>query len=218
MLINKRQNGFSLVELMISITVGMLVLAGVVKIFSDSMGSNVDTLKTTRLNQELRAIMDIMSNDIRRAGYWAGAAAVVGANNPFSTITINGTNDCILYSYDEDSSADAAVPSTEQLGFRLNAGAIEMRSNAALCDAGGWQDLSDSNAITITALNFNNAATQCLNLSNSTDSDCIATPALAGDTTVTVREIEITLTGQLSGDATVTRTLQQTVRIRNDAI
>ena len=63
------QAGFSLVELMVSVAVGLLLLVIVLKIF---LGSN-DTYRVTenysRLQENGRYIMDEMSRDIRMAGY-----------------------------------------------------------------------------------------------------------------------------------------------------
>ncbi|NYT46872.1 MAG: prepilin-type N-terminal cleavage/methylation domain-containing protein [Candidatus Methanofishera endochildressiae] len=50
-----KHKGFSLIELMVSMVVGLLVLAAVTGIFLAMLNSNNDNLKSMRLNQDLRA-------------------------------------------------------------------------------------------------------------------------------------------------------------------
>lgn len=66
--------GLSLVELLISLAVGLMLLSSVLGIFGATIKSEGDNLRATRLNQEVRRIMDVIDRDIRRAGYWALAA------------------------------------------------------------------------------------------------------------------------------------------------
>jgi len=63
-----RQSGLTLIELMISITVGLFVLTGLIYLLSSSMNTNTQTLRSTRLNQELRAVMQLVTHDLKRAG------------------------------------------------------------------------------------------------------------------------------------------------------
>lgn len=65
---SSRQRGLTLIELMISITIGLFVLAGLTYMISSSMNTNTQTLRSTRLNQELRAAMQLITHDLKRAG------------------------------------------------------------------------------------------------------------------------------------------------------
>ena len=65
------QRGFTLVELMIGILVGMLVVAAAIAIYVTTVRGSAETLRMVKLNQELSNIMAVMVSDIRRAGYWA---------------------------------------------------------------------------------------------------------------------------------------------------
>ena len=66
----KQQAGVTLVELMIGLLVGLIVVAAGTNIFSTSIRGQTDNINLTRLNQDMRAMMDIMVRDIRRAGFW----------------------------------------------------------------------------------------------------------------------------------------------------
>ncbi len=93
--------GFSLVELMVGIAVGLVVLVGLSSVYVNSVRGGRTTTAANQLNQEMRALMDIMVNDLRRAGYWARRPRAW--QTPSWRLTtqpaINGGN-CILYSYD----------------------------------------------------------------------------------------------------------------------
>lgn len=80
MLKHARQRGMTLIELMIAMTVGLIVVGAVLSVYLLTLESSNATLKSGRLNQELAAIMNIMANDIRRAGY--ANANANGVNPP----------------------------------------------------------------------------------------------------------------------------------------
>lgn len=80
MFMNKRigrQSGFGLVELMVGLAVGMIVVAAALSLLSTSMASSNDSIKMTRLDQELRQVMSMLSRDLKRATSWDPAADVV---------------------------------------------------------------------------------------------------------------------------------------------
>ncbi|WP_394176743.1 PilW family protein [Thalassotalea litorea] len=190
-----RQGGFSLVELLVAMVLGMMVLSGITSIYVSTVKSSADTLKSSKLNTQLMTIMSVMSNDIRRAGFWGNFTsqptlnpfnqlndtALVIINNVSSDtqITANADTDgqCVLFAYDENENGivDAA---TEYFGFRLNAGVAQMRAVGTVtdgdsCNNGVWLDLSDSDLYTITQLTFNPKNSRCIDSSepNGIDDD-----------------------------------------------
>ena len=251
-----KPTGFSLVELMISIVVGLVVVAGVISVFASAVKSHTDNLRMTRLNQELRTTMTLMTRELRRAGFWGGnkqhyadpppsfdargAMNTVGvfagellpvAANPFRVIAITGGN-CITFSHDDDNDGvldvDAVDP-IESRGFQLDVvnRTVDSGANAA-CGGGGWTAITDPDAVAITGLRFT-GTTQQLDIDGVRAGGgavpcrlTIPPECAPGDNSITpnpqtvpVNEIKITLTGQLAGDASVTRTLQETVRVYN---
>ncbi|MDO9371046.1 MAG: prepilin-type N-terminal cleavage/methylation domain-containing protein [Gammaproteobacteria bacterium] len=219
----RKHNGFSLVELMIAITVGLVIVTGVLTLFLSAVRSNSDNLRTTRLNQDLRSAMAVMVRDIRRAGAWARAAdsVVTPAANPFTStatttdltindLTANVTGNCITYTYDNPPFPARPDPSNvdsgEYYGFKLNSSAVQMRTGGASagshgCTAGSWESLTDPATTTITALTFARRET---------------TVPLGGGGNRIIRDVTITMTGTSASDATVSRTLIENVRIPND--
>lgn len=87
-----KQRGVSLVELMVSITIGLILLAGVLSIFLSSKVTYFANEKTARLQENGRVALDLMTHDVRSAGYMGCARAV-----PF-TSTLNTPTD-LLWNY-----------------------------------------------------------------------------------------------------------------------
>lgn len=224
---NTRTRGFTLIELMVALVLGLVVVGGVMGVFMSTYQSNAQNIKSVRLNEEMRAIMSLMSRDIRRAGTrdLAWQPSLLGTANPFSTatawkvsnMTSAAANSCVrlAYSTNNDNGADNA----NQFGYRLNptSGAIETYNHTAggwNCNGANWQPVTDAKIAWVRSLVFT-ATTE---------------PSLAG---VAVRTVVVTLraathTRSLSpaaltaADCTnidvVCRQLVEKIRLRNDAV
>lgn len=155
----KKQTGFTMVELMVSSIIGLITLAGVMTFFTNTVQSNSDGLKEVRLNQELRALMDVMVRDIRRAGYWRNANGIDPNIYATNEHAINIQNDnCITYAYDDFQARNSdanRVQDTDAAGFRLINNTLKIRRRSALCDSDrNWESISDDKSLKITKLEF----------------------------------------------------------------
>jgi len=175
-MLKRHQRGFSLVELMVGLTISLFVLMGISSVYLNTSTGSRTTSNAARLNQDLRAVMDIMVNDIRRAGYWGTSAS--GSSNPFATATtiptISQTGGCILYAYDATyagGTAGVVDAGIDFFGFRLSGGALQTldQANSATlndtttsCTAVAWQNLTDERAMTVTALTLDTVGSQCI--------------------------------------------------------
>ena len=63
--LRQHQKGLSLIELMVAVTVGLVVLAGVTQLFITTLTGSRDLLNEARLENELNGILLWMSDDIR---------------------------------------------------------------------------------------------------------------------------------------------------------
>lgn len=215
-LINKKMYGFTLIEVMIALVLNIILFTALIGIFVGNLQHYRITLNTNRLNEQLQSAMQLMVNDIRRAGYSANASADIGTHlntNPFMASGTDLTivnNNCILFAYDNNSNGVLPSISTsyddERYGFRLQNGAIQSRPPGApfACNASAssWEDMTDSSIVTISNLTFT------LNQQTLT--------AGSSSRGIMIRSLDITITGALKSDSSVSRTLTQHVRIRND--
>lgn len=212
---SREEKGISLIEILVSLAAGMIVLTAVVGVMISSNKTNVDSLRMTRLNQELRAAMSLMTRDIRRSMYlgdWSERIKVNPNATPrdnvgnFTRVSIPEAG-CILYSYDVDPNtaandlSNATLDANENFGFQLKDGAVKRGTTVTGCNGGTWEEITDPQTVTITALTFTLNDTE----------QCVTT---AGG--VHKKELQITLRGRLAGDATVTREIVDGVRVRND--
>ncbi len=135
------QDGVGLIEIMVSLTIGALLIAGTAQVYSDSRKSYDIHEAAARLEESARYAFSVIEPDVRMASYWglmkgsvgiggavaqtgaaattlAGAAATACGNN-FSvdlTNTLEGTNDgytlgCQAYN-------NRAMPSADTLTVR----------------------------------------------------------------------------------------------------
>ena len=151
-----KQSGFTLIEIMISLMLGLIIIGATLTLYITSVRSSGETIQSARLNHDLESAMSLMMNDIKRAGFWGGAVIDADSRtNPFTATTGTISNiqirdfatnaladpgNCILYSYDADGDGgfdedgDGVYDvgddddNNEFYGFRLNGTTIEIRT------------------------------------------------------------------------------------------
>lgn len=219
MLMRQRRRGVTIVELMVGVAVGLLVLAGALSLFVTNTVNSGMLLGKARMAQDLRAAADLVARDLRRAAYWGHAidgTHAVGSGsaaprNPYADVS-GSTSDGLRYAFTRDAAENDTLDDAEQFGFRVQQGALQMRTSAS-----NWQDVTDRRAVRIADDGLRITATSItLPLGHLCARTCTAgTPNCP---TTTVRRFDITLTGQSIADASVTRNATASVRVRNDAL
>jgi len=193
----RRSGGFSLVELMVALVVGLIVVGAVLALITAIMKSNRETLQSTRLNQELRATMAVIAGDLRRSRGVGDPLTIAtsAGGNPYKVIDTS-TAGCAVYAYDGAPDGDCRAISVGTGAVWLGAAAPTGGACAVDCDdaKGGTQLNSDQ--VVISRLEF--------------------TPESAS---ATVREFEITIEGHLVDTnpdvSAITRTLTQKIFVRS---
>lgn len=82
-----RSTGFSLVELMVAMTISLLLLAGVIQIYIDSKRNYAIQESLSRLQESGRYAVGFMNQDIRLTGYFGGnsdPAEISGSQPPIA--------------------------------------------------------------------------------------------------------------------------------------
>lgn len=215
-----RQAGLSVVELIVGMALGLVVVSGAITLFVGNVGTSRRMLVEARMNQDLRAAADVVARELRRAGYWensiAGTATTstgsAATANPNAAISANAASSTITYSIARDSMAspartyDNTMQTDEQFGFKLDSGVLKMQIGTT------WQPLTDPNVVTVN--NFSITPTEtALDIREACAKTCTGTSC----PTLTVRSYALMLQGTAASDSGVTRVLQETVRVRNDA-
>ncbi|MFO1370608.1 MAG: PilW family protein [Marinagarivorans sp.] len=76
-----RANGFSLIELMVAMLIGLLVLAGVIQVVLNSKRSFIDNQEVAFIQDNTRYALDIIIKDLRSSGYKGCARSLLTTVN-----------------------------------------------------------------------------------------------------------------------------------------
>lgn len=221
MRLNPRQGparvaGFSLVELMIAITIGLIIIGAVTLFTVRTMQAYSDHILSTRLTQELRTGMNLVVRELRRSGHDSTSVTrVLTTSSASSFDAMDVVASCVTYEYDRQVGA-AGPDGTEIRGVRLSDGVLQINATGGGVDCAaedGWEDITDPGVVQITKFEPTIYESEfCSQLSEDTD------PA-TGTTTYdmargSVRTITLCLQGEMvSGDA-IRRHVTDSVRIR----
>ena len=211
--------GLSMVELLIGIAVGLLIAAAAASFLASNLRESRALLLETRLMQDLRTAADLITRELRRAGYWAAATegiwsagAGVVRQNPYAAVVPSAAaSDSVSFAFSRDALENDLVDTNEQFGFRLRNGAIEM-----LLGAANWQALTDSTTLTVTAFSVT-PTVQEVSLGAACAREC-APGSTSCPPRVSVRSLALQLSGRSATDPNVVRTVRSHVRLRNDPL
>ncbi len=226
----------TLMELMVAGSISIIASAAMFILMSNALGSGTKTIMITRLSQEMRSAMQIMTRELRRANYHGTYAACfghpdcinsLGISGVVKNITIDGGSggSCFWFWYDrpQNGATELAVTSEQVAAFRRTTdgsgvGSIEMSvsgTDTPNCnvDSSSWQPITDPDVYDVTVFAI-------------TDTESFTTTVTGAGATVAVNRIGITMTGSLIDDSSVpawmggadapTVQLQDFVRVRND--
>ncbi len=154
-MITSHQKGFTLPELLISLVLGLTLVGAVMSAYLTTLKSSGDNNEQAQLNHNLRASLDLILSDLKRAGGLGeeslpttlAASQNLYANNPFmdsvSNLRLwdcNAANECscVTYSYDQEGDNDPynAGGSMNHFGFKLSGNRLQIRTGSAVA-AGG---------------------------------------------------------------------------------
>ena len=215
--VSRRQSrGFSIVEMLVGVAIGLFVLSSASLIFVGNITNSRLLLIQTRIDQDLHSTMDLITRDLRRGAYWVnsltgttttGSAATA---NPYSAVAITGITSAPEIDYLYANSTDDSSVATRTFGFKLNSAtnAIQMNLGSA-----NWQTLTDTNIVSINTFTITPTVTT-IDISAACPKTCTGSTCPS----VTVRTYNIVLIGTSKIDSAVTRTLRSQIRVRNDAL
>jgi len=179
-----RQRGISLIESMVAMVVGLVVAGAMVGMMANTLGTGTRTIEMSRLQQELRTAMQLISRDVRRAAYNAEAIRCFGnidcardgtfPNGLPGDIALNASKDCFLFEMDRDHDGD---PTDDPPGgFRLRSvngiGRLQIWTGATDTNcgstSGSWVNVTDPKLVDVedftVCLEIDAADAQCSGL------------------------------------------------------
>ena len=192
----RRERGFTLVEMMVAMALSLIVAAAVVALVVAIVRSNRQTLQATRLHQELRATLNLVASDMRRARSVGDplTVALAPAGNPVGAIDTANAG-CIIYGYEGAASGPWHI-------IRVDDGNVVLATSGDRPD-----DCADADATTT------------LGSPQVEITDIAFTPSTDAASEMFEREFTVTLSGRLVDTnpnvVQPTRTMSQTVYVRS---
>jgi type IV pilus assembly protein PilW len=208
----RQQRGLSLVEMMVGVTVGLFVVAAASVLVVSQLGENRRLLLETQVQQDLRATADIVTRDLRRAGY-----NVNSLNNIWLPDQPNQPpleNSWALLDLSDPGAPAYRYTRVSEQAFQLSldGGTVYRKIGNA-----PRQPLTDRSTLEVTTFTVAEAPDFLL-------ARTLACPSLCPDGSqdcwprMSVRDLLIDIRGRAVSDASVERRLQSRVRLRNDAV
>ncbi|MFW9610716.1 MAG: type II secretion system protein J [Fluviibacter sp.] len=200
---HRNEAGISLLETLIAMALGLLVLAGVLQLTNQLVAGNTAMIQVTRLEQDTRTVIDIIVQDLRRAGHFPEAGSELGdmhrflQNQPTAPL-IDGeamrtgkAGASIAYAYRE---TDGKLIQA-RFAHDAKAGTVQMHTGSASAP----ETITDPAFMVVAALSFQ----PTLAVAN------------AGSMSVEQTTVEVRIVTRLKSDPTVERQLVDQVVLRN---
>lgn len=225
-----RQRGASLMEVMVAMSISLVVTAAMIGLMANSLSTTARIVKMTKLSDDMRVAMQMMTRDLRRSSYNAnsmfcyanddcGTDGAITAAGDVTLADIDGdaVNDCFTFLLDRDHDGDSTEDDAG--GFRRvtagGVGVIEMWTGGANPDcnaaagAAGWVQITDPEDMDI----FGFAVDDDLSYTQLIQDDG------AGNTlSQRVRKLRMNVQGRLVLDNNVTRQVEDIIAVRNDLL
>ena len=114
----RRGNGFTIVEVLVALSIFLLILMGIMQVFEPSNLAYQSSQRKLNVQQNGRVAMDVMARQIRMAGYFPENIDANAANDQTNSIEI-ATNTALAVAGDLDNSG-----ATNTFFFCLDSGGL----------------------------------------------------------------------------------------------
>ena len=230
-----RQRGASLMEVLIAMSISLVVTAAMIALMANSLSSTARIIHMTKLSDDMRVALQMMSRDVRRSSYSInsmrcyanddcgkdgdGALVIVG------DITINGDNDCMVFLTDREHDnyeSDIAAGGFRQIpvdpeGDGSTVGVIEMFTGtgdpAGICDSAagtdGWVEITNPENMDIFDFNIDTSLSY---------TQVVKDDGVNPTVSQRVRKVRMDMQGRLVLDNTITRHMEDVIAVRNDLL
>lgn len=219
----KRQAGVSLVEAMIGIALSMIVVTSMVGLMGNSMGTATRIIEMSQLTDELRNTMSMLTRDIRRANYapgmtycYADSDCAINVASGMGDIHIEdngGDESCVTFNLTRFE-PDGSLTTDEAGGFQYRessgVGRVEMwvGNGSPVCGAASndWLPVTDDSFVDVTRFTVSDAESF----------DGTVTGEAGSTLTQRTRRIDVQIDGELILDREISRSIIDSIRVRND--
>jgi len=232
-----RQTGASLMEVLVAMSISLVVTASMIALMSNSLGNTARIIKMTKLSDDMRVAMQMMTRDLRRASFNADSMLCYGNADCATDGSITAAGDVTIVNnscfwFQMDRSEPETAPETALNGNSTDdpAGGFRRRSETVDGEEFGWIEM-----YTGTAAPTCNEADESegwvaitdrenMNITGFTIDDTLSYEQLVlkdvndNEMWQKVRKIRMTVLGQLVLDPSIVRRMEDVISVRNDLI
>ncbi len=170
-----RISGFSLVELMVSMLIGLIILGALITIFANNGATYKQDEGMARIQENGRIALEFLAHDIRMAGS-TGCIRNPPGSGLYSTVNNSGSNSGPMYSFGD------GIQGYEAAGTAPGQTYAYASSNPSpATSTGTWTPLLDSNLLPLNGLKYATAGSDVLVVSYIDPNTTITTQNPAND-------------------------------------
>jgi len=234
--LRSRQVGASIMEVLVAMSISLVVTASMIALMANSLATTGRIVKMTKLADDMRVAMQMVTRDLRRSSYNAnsfycyandncasdGSALTLAGDIDFVDEDNDGIDDDNCFTFLMDRDHDGNSTEDDAGGFRrvqdpqVGVDVIEMWTGdsapncASPAGSAGWVQITDPEVVEITDFRIDN---------NLSYTEVIQTDA-AGNPTLSqvVRKFRIDLEGRLVLDDNIERHVEDVISVRNDQL
>jgi len=221
---NSKQTGATLMEVLVAMSISLVVTAAMIAMMANSLGTTARIVQMTKLSDDMRVALQMMSRDVRRSSYNANSmfcysnedCSTDGAITAAADITIDGAT-CFTFLMDRDHDGDSTEDNAG--GFRRvtasGVGVIEMWTGNASPDcssaagAAGWVQITNPENMDIFAFSVDD---------NLSYTQVIKDDGVNPTISQKIRKVRMDMQGRLVLDNTITRRMEDVIAVRNDLL
>lgn len=226
----RRQAGFSLMEAVIAMSLSLVVTASMVALMASSLGNTARIVNMTKLSDDLRSTMQLLTRDVRRTSYNANAMLCYGNDDCYTDGSLTMTGDVVIsnaedcFTFQLDRLHDGNSTDDNGGGFRRQEtddvpaiGFLEMWTGAAPPDVDDCQDPND-NWVRVT-----NPDSMDITNFNVNDEDLSYTEVIFDDgagnvLSQRVRKLRFRIDAELVNANSISRQVEDVISVRNDLL
>jgi type II secretory pathway component PulJ len=209
--------------MLIAMVISLVVAAAMTQLMANTLGAATRTIGMTRLTQEVRTALQLMSRDVRRTGYSSEAiqcyanadCAADGSVSLPPDVSFNAENNCFIFQHDRNHDGDGTNDGAGafRLGSVGGTGVIEMwiGDSAPSCTSGSddWVEVTDPGIVDVFlfAVDDDQSYTEVINI------DTAGTEIMQK-----VRKIRMRAGARLVSNPLISRVIEDSIRVRNDVV
>ena len=212
-------------EVLVAMSISLVVTASMIALMANSLSTTARVIKMTKLSDDLRVAMQMMTRDVRRSSYNSQAMQCYGNEDCTTDGSITVADDikivdgsCFWFEMDRGFNGDSTDDSAG--GFRRNSdgegsvGWLEMYTGDTqpndTCDGiEGWVAITDPDSIDITSFAVDDGLSYEEIVLQDIDGNIVRQR---------VRKIRMNLQGQLVMDPSIVRRMEDIISVRNNVI